>query len=526
MAVSSILSASDITSFIQQASAKFEAPANALLAQEKPVEDQISALGKVQSALSSLQSAFANLADVESLTQRSVTVSPSGRVTATATNAANVGTYDLSGIHLAQSERLLSSGFASASAGFGAGALTIQVGGGTPVTVNVTAGQDNLSGIANAINQAGAGVQATVLYNGSSYHLALTSAATGTANSFTVSGTGGLAGFSYSPGASGLTELQASANASFSLNGLAVTSGSNTVSGVVPGLTLTLAASGSATVTVAQDVSALDKAANGVVSALNDVLSTIGQYSSYSQASGGGPLFGDVGVQVLRSNLLDAITSTGFPSNATYGSLSAVGFGITSGGTVTLDDTTFQSAAESDYSAVAGLLGGAGIASDSDVSVQGIGSAKPGTYAIDITTNTGGSVTGTVNGQAASGTGGLLVVTGAGPAQGLAVQISPGVTGSLGEVTVSQGLFGSLSGILGAALATDTGSITGEIKTLNDSVTSMNQQIAALQAQAQKETLALTNQFSVAQATLSQLETVGNFLTTYFNETSGGGLRG
>ena len=522
MAVSSVLSASDITSFIQQASTKFEAPANALLAQEKPVEDQISALGKVQSALSSLQSAFANLADVESLTQRSVTVSPSGSVTATATNAANVGTYELSDIHLAQPERLLSSGFATTSAGFGAGTITIQVAGGTPVSVNVTTGQDNLAGVANAINQAGAGVQATVLYDGSSYHLALTSAATGTAHSFTVSGTGGLAGFSYSPGASGLTEVQAPANASFSLNGLAVTSGSNTVSGVVPGLTLTLAASGSATVTVAQDVSALDKAANGVVSALNNVLSTIGQYSSYSAASGGGPLFGDVGVQVLRSNLLDAITSTGFPSNATYGSLSAVGFGITSGGTVTLDDTAFQSAAESDYSAVAGLLGGAGIASDPDLSVQGIGSAKPGTYAIDITTNTGGSVTGTVNGQAASGTGGLLVVTGAGPAQGLSVQISPGVTGSLGQVTVSQGLFGSLSGILGAALATDTGSITGEIKTLNDSVTSMNQQIAALQAQAQQETLALTNQFGAAQATLSQLETVGNFLTTYFNETSGG----
>jgi flagellar capping protein FliD len=254
-------------------------------------------------------------------------------------------------------------------------------------------------------------------------------------------------------------------------------------------------------------------------------LSTIGQYSSYSPASGGGPLFGDVGVQVLRSNLLDAITSTagsGFLANATYGSRSAVGFGITSGGTVTLDDTTFQSAAQSDYAAVAGLLGGAGIASDPDVSVQGIGSATPGTYTIDITANAGGSVTGTVNGQAASGTGGLLVVTGAGPAQGLSLQILPGVTGSLGDVTVSQGLFGSLSGIVSAALATDTGSITGEIKTLNDSVTSMNQQIAALQTQAQKETLALTNQFGIAQATLSQLETVGNFLTTYFNQTSGG----
>jgi flagellar hook-associated protein 2 len=368
-------------------------------------------------------------------------------------------------------------------------------------------------------------VQATVLYDGSSYHLALTSNGTGTAKAFTLSGSGGLAGFSYAPGASGMTEVQAAADAKFSLNGLAVTSGSNTVKGVVPGLTLTLAASGSATVTVEQDVTALDKAASSLVSALNDVLGTINSFASYSPASGAGPLLGDVGVQLLRSNLLDAITGPidgAVAPNSPYRSLSDIGFSVQSDGTVSFDDAAFQNAAHSDYAAVAALLGGAGIANDPDVSVQGIGSAQPGTYAIDVATNSGGSLTGTVNGQAASGTGGLLTVIGGGPAQGLTLQIAPGVTGSLGAVTVGQGLYGRLSSILNAALASDTGSLTGEIKGLNDTVTSMNAQIAALQQQAQQETLALTQQFSVAQATLSQLQTVSNFLTTYFNQASGG----
>jgi len=531
--VSGVLTSDQITSLIQQAQTAYQAPATALQAQEKPVEAQISALGKVQGALSGLQSALAGLADVQSLAQRSVTTSPTGAVDATVTNDAAASTYNLSGIHLAQTESLISSGFASTSGSLGAGSISIQVGSGPAVTVNIGSGQDNLTGIAAAINQANAGVEATVVYDGSSYHLALTSDATGTASAFTVSGSGGLAGFSYAPGASGLSlkENQAPANAAFSLNGLAITSGSNTINGVVPGLTLTLAASGSATVTVSQDVSALDKAANSLVSALNDVLGTINQYASYgptsgaSGTSGAGPLIGDVGLQIVRSNLLDAITNPGGSGHAQstpYNSLSAVGFNITSGGTVTLDDAKFQSAAQSNYGAVEALLGEAAVASNTNVSVQGTGSAQPGSYAIDVTTNSAGSVTGTVNGQAASGTGGLLVVTGTGAAQGLSLQISPGATGQLGNVTVSQGVYGSLSSLVTSALASGTGSVTGEINSLNKTIASTNQQIAALQEEAQQETLTLTQQFGAAQATLSQLTTVSNFLSTYFNQSSGG----
>jgi|SRR5215472_709365 len=522
--VSSLLSADQITTLIQQASAADQAPANALAAQEKPIQAKISALGKVQGALSSLQSSLADLANVQTLTQRSVTTSPSGAVQATAANSAAPGTYNLSNIHLAQAETLMSSGFASTSGSLGAGSISIKVGTGSAVTVNIASGEDTVTGIAQAINQANAGVKASVVFDGSSYHLALASNATGAASAFTVTGAGGLAAFTYHAGASGLTQTQAAANASLSLNGLAITSGSNTLKGAVPGLTFTLAASGSATVTVNNDVSALDQAANGVVSALNNVLTTINQYSSFSASSGAGPLLGDVGLQILRTNLLDAITApggSGEAHNAAYNSLSSIGFTITSGGTLTLNDAAFQSAAQSNYGAVTALLSAAGIASNPNVSVESAGAARPGPYAVAVTNNTAGSVIGTVNGQAASGTGGLLVVAGTGPASGLSLQIAPGATGNLGTVTVSQGLYGTLSSLVSAALASGSGSVSGEISGLNNSITSLNQQIATLQQQAQQEVAQLTRQFAQAQATLSQLTTVSNFLSTYFSQASG-----
>ncbi|HTV89781.1 MAG TPA: flagellar filament capping protein FliD [Stellaceae bacterium] len=522
MTVSSVLSSDQITSLIQQAETAYQQPALSLQAQETPIETQISALGKVQSALSSLQSAVNGLSEISSLSQNSVSTSPSGIVSATATNAAAPGAYTLTDVHPASAETLFSAGFASASATLGSGSIAIQVGSGSATTVQVAGGQSNLAGIANAINQANLGVQASVIYDGTSYHLVLTGAQTGAANAFTVSGTGALANLSYNAGASGgLTESEKAANASFSLNGIAITSGSNTVAGVVPGLTFTLAASGSATVQVTQSASALDQAVNSFVSAINTVLATINQYSSYSQASGAGPLLGDVGLQVLRNGLIDAIAAP--PSgNGPYNSLSTIGFSITSGGTVSFDDSSFQTAAQSNYAAVAALLGKAATASNANVTVQTAGAAQPGSYAVDVTANTGSAVTGTVNGEAASGSGGVLSVFGAGPAQGLVLQIGAGITGSLGQVTVSDGLYGSLSSLVSSALASGGGGVTGQINTLTASITSMNKQIAQLQQQAQQETATLTQQYSNAEATMTQLETVSDFLATYFNQSTSG----
>src|SRR5258708_3851687 len=369
--VTSLLSSSQITSLIQQASAAFQLPAATLQTQEAPMKAQISALGKVQGALSSLQQALAGLADVGALQQRSVTASPKGVVQASATNAAALGSYALSNITLAHAETLISSGSSSSSGSLGSGSIAIKVGGGSTVTVNIGSGSSSLSGIATAIDQAKTGVTAGVVFDGSAYHLVLTGAVTGAANSFTVSGAGGLAGLSYSPtvSGSGLRQSQAATNAGFSLNGLTITSGSNKIGAVIPGVTLTLAASGSATVTVGQSTSALDNAAQGVVQALNATLGTINQETAFSATNGNGPLLGDVGLEVLRSNLLDAITAQSGAAGSPYTSLSSAGFGITSSGTVSFDNSAFQTAAQTNYSAVASLLGALGLASNPNVSV-------------------------------------------------------------------------------------------------------------------------------------------------------------
>jgi flagellar hook-associated protein 2 len=444
--VNSILDSSQITSLIQQAETAYAAPVVALQAQEQPIEAQISDLGKVQGALSSLQTALASLSDLSSLAQRVVTASPPGIVSATATNTATPGLYDLTGIELAQAQSLVSPSFASATATLGSGSIAIKISGSSAAALSIASGQSSLQGIASAINQANTGVDATVLYNGSSYHLVLTGDNPGTANAFAVSGTGALSSLSYHTGASGAGYFslgQTAANASLSVNGFAITSGSNTISGALPGLTLTLAASGSATVQVTASTSGLSQAASGVVSAINGVLGTISQYASYNATSGAGPLFGNVGLAILKDSLIDAIQSpavSGAAADSAYSSLAAAGFGITSGGTVTLNNASFQSAAQSDYGAVSSLV---------------------------------------------------------------------------------QGLYGTLSSVVTAALSSGSGGVVGNINSLNATITSMNKQVAILQQQAQAETLALTQQYDNAEATLSQLQTVSDFLTTYFNQTSG-----
>src|SRR5215469_2436957 len=518
--LSGVLRSSQITSLIQQANAAYQEPATLIQNQEKPVEAQISALGQVQSSLSSLQSAMAQLANLSSTPPLTVTATPNGTVSGTATSKATVGTYSLSSIVLAHTENLISARYSSESSSLGSGTVSIKVGTGSAVVINVPTGQDTLAGVAAAINAQNTGVSAAVVFDGTGYELTLTGNSTGSANNFTVTGTGGLTGLSYHGSGSPMTETQAATNSSFTLNGIAVSSGSNTITGSVPGVTLTLQASGSATVTVGANTSSLTTAAQAVVGALNSAATTIGKYDTYNTTSGAGPLLGDVGIETLRQNLLQAVSGpggVGLPSGTPYNSLSSIGFSVTSSGTVTLNSTTFSSALSTNYGAVAALLGSIGTATSADVTVAGVGTAKAGTYAVNITSNAGGTVVGTVNGQAASGTAGLLVVNGAGASDGLSLNIAAGVTGALGNVNVSSGLYSQLTGILNGALAPTTGSVTQEISNLNSTLASMNKQITSLQQQAQQQTVLLTQQYSAAEQTLQQLTNVSSFLTQYFS---------
>jgi flagellar hook-associated protein 2 len=639
VSISGLVSGINVQSLITSLSAAYQQPITLLQNQQQSYQSTLSAWGSVQSSLSGLQSTVAGLQNVTQLNNRTVNLSNSSAVSGTASANAPLGTYSLSNIVLAQTQSVYSADFASATnTAVGTGTLQIQVGSGSVTNISIDSSNNTLNGIAAAINQSNSGVNAAVIYDGTGYRLTLTGNNTGAANAFTVStsgATGSLGSLSYSPSVSGgMTESQTAQNASVSINGLAVTSATNTVSGAIPGVSLNLLqASGSTTLTVANDTSAFVTSVQSFVNAFNTAMGTLNQLTAFNPGSNGasgqsGPLIGNAGIQTLRTQLLNLISGQGVgttPGSA-YASLGAVGVSLAQDGTLVLDSGKLGTALQSNYNAVAGLFGQVGAATNANVQYVGAGnSTQPGTYAVNVTSGAtqasvtasspvasggitsaetlvigsgatsvsvqlasgstidgivatinatlsqqglsnisafnnngslqfqsagygsaqnftvvsnqpasagstgigttllsakGADVVGAINDQVGTGAGQQLTVTGPGPALGLQVNISGQATGSMGSVTVSQGLYQQMNTILAQALNTQSGFVSAATSGLNNTINGINQQITQLQASAASQTALLQQQFNAMQTQVAQLQSVGQYLTAFFNPSS------
>jgi len=153
------------------------------------------------------------------------------------------------------------------------------------------------------------------------------------------------------------------------------------------------------------------------------------------------------------------------------------------------------------------------------VSTQPAGSGSTG-IGTTLLTATGTDVAGSINGQAASGAGQLLTVTGPGAALGLQVNIAGQSTGSLGSITVSQGIYQQMNAILGQALNTQYGFVAAATSGLNNTINSINQQITQLQNSAAAQTALLQQQFNAMQTQVAQLQSVGQYLSAFFSPSS------
>ena len=141
--------------------------------------------------------------------------------------------------------------------------------------------------------------------------------------------------------------VQAASDASVSLGSgsgaLTVTSATNTINTLIPGVTLALQSASPNTqvaVTVANDNSTITSDINAFVSAYNDALSTIQQATSYDAASGqGGPLLGDWQTQAIENQLTSIVESPSSGANPLLNNLGALGISTGSTGQLTLDST-------------------------------------------------------------------------------------------------------------------------------------------------------------------------------------------
>lgn len=218
-------------------------------------------------------------------------------------------------------------------------ASSFQISDGTSTTtINVNSG-DTLSTIAADINSQGLNLSATVVTDSSGAHLQI--ASTG----------GGAVSVSSDPTFT-MTRASTAQNASLAVDGIPISSATNTVTGAVTGLTLNLTgttpANSPVTLTVASDTTQISQALSTFVSDYNSALSQVNSQFTYSTSSGSqGVLGSDSTVRSLQSALESIVAYN--PSNASAGSgaiqsLSDLGITVNDDGSLSLDTSKLDSA--------------------------------------------------------------------------------------------------------------------------------------------------------------------------------------
>jgi flagellar hook-associated protein 2 len=343
-------SAIDVAGLVAQLMQLERRPLVALQKREQAIQSRLSAYGRVQGALASLESALSRLRQTNAFSSTKATVTGTA-VTATSSSSAAVGRYAVAVTQLARAQSFASAPVASASTDIGAGTVTVRNAAGAVVaTLQIgDAGTGTVTELRDELNAAGVGVRASLVNDGGQVRLVLNATATGTANAFTVE-VG--AGVSLS-----FTQTQAAQNAQFSVNGLALSSASNTVSDALEGVTLNLAQVGTAEVAVEIAPDAVKETVANFVKAYNDVENLIDELTKYDPGTKtAAVLNGESTLRRIQAQLRALVAATKTAAAGEYARLSEVGIEVQRDGTLRLDDTKFTNAVSADAAKVARLF--------------------------------------------------------------------------------------------------------------------------------------------------------------------------
>lgn len=259
---------------------------NALNLQQSKAKMQLSAVGTVKSAFDLLSTSLKALKASTAFDARLVSATKDGTddiLTVTSTNSAATGNHVIHVDQLATANKWIADTAVPKTKTFGAGTLTLDVGVGDKkktLEIQVEA-DDTLSSIRTKIEKAGRslGVQSTLIASGDNQYLSLSQEKSGTANAIKLSAGAGNAELTAL--ANSLTERTPAADAKLTIDGVEVVSSENTVTDVVPGLTLNLKKKGDTTVTVSTDVAAARKVMQDFVTAYNGAISAINTATKY-----------------------------------------------------------------------------------------------------------------------------------------------------------------------------------------------------------------------------------------------------
>ena len=393
VSVTGVGSGLDIEGLVTQLVAAERAPVeNRLLRREASLTSDLSGFGTLKGVLADLQARSAALRQESTFTQRTATSSNTAAFTATASASAAAGNYSVTVDALARTQSLASGSFATADEVVGEGTLTFSFGtvdatpavpgpqvlngftvnpDTTSASISIDSSNNTLAGIRDAVNAADIGVSATIVNDGNGARLLFSSTDTGAANAIQIAvadaGDGddldatGLSRLAFNTDAANLTQTAAASDASFTLNGLALTSASNTVTGALDGVNLTLKDVTSGTpgsLVVAENRTASRNAVQQFVNAYNTFVTTSANLTRFDPDSGSaGALQGDFSARTIISQVRNAVTASVENPDGPFGSLAELGITTSANGTLTINSERLDAALQDGNANLASLFG-------------------------------------------------------------------------------------------------------------------------------------------------------------------------
>ena len=427
----------DVAELVQNLINAEEEPAvERLDTKEELYDAQISAYGSLKSSMYAFQTAVGRLDTISTFKSKEVTSSNEDVLTAIGTSIAENGSYDVEVTQRAKGHSLSTGVFSSTTDSVGTGSLTFkfgttdyvddpesynsftQNGDAATVTLDISSGDNSLSGIRDKINDADMGVQATIVKVGTDQYKLVMTSDTGEDLSMEITvdddddtdiDTSGLSQLAFNSSATNMEQVQAGLNAEISINGLGISSSSNQIVGAIPGVTLNVEnASPGETIRldITQDREGVKDLITDFVDKYNDMVYTISKYNEYNQDTDtAGVLFGESLLRSMEGEIRTIISSSIDGIAGGFNSLSNIG--ITSrvynassttleeddpdferpdlAGMLRLDEYKLDKIIEENFDVIGAIFAPDATPTDSNVTyVTSASQTKAGSYAVNV----------------------------------------------------------------------------------------------------------------------------------------------
>ncbi|MBO1272396.1 flagellar filament capping protein FliD [Shewanella sp. 4t3-1-2LB] len=336
-----------------------KAPKTAALdADQATITAKVSAIGSLKSAISGFLDKLSPLSKTDTFGGFKAKLSNNDYLTATASTDAVAGSYKVVVEQLAESQKLGSAAVSDVTAGIGSGSVAFTVNGDS-FNVDVAA-TDSLQDIVKKINSSedNVGITATIVNSDSGAQLVLTSNKTGTDNQIQVATSADSEAALTNTFT--MTTLQSAKDSIIYVDGLKVTSDSNTVDDAITGVTLNLTdadVNKSSTLTISQDTATPKSAIKDFVDAYNSMMTTVSNLSSYNaDTEKAAVLLGDSTIRSIQSQFRTAISSMFDTGDGKTTALTNLGISTTRDGTLEIDDDKLSAALEKNPSQVSAFF--------------------------------------------------------------------------------------------------------------------------------------------------------------------------